>query len=183
MDGWMAATPGVPEDYGSVELSSSITSSSVVPEPRLLLLIHLRNKIHYTTPPPTTATYSLSHTHAHTPPIAPLSHQIGGGGQAGCETSWSSAQTKKPAECALASKRISDLSHCCFFTASTVLFHFSGCDAARSCMGDKPLILFFLMNLVLYNQGGGRVKTATNWGNHIVWLEPWKQNNHMTNHC
>ena len=116
MDGWMVATPGVPEDCGSVELSSSITSSTVVPEPRLLLLIHLRNKIHHPH-----HHYILTLTHAHTPPIAPLSHQIGGGGQAGCETSWSSAQTKKPAECALASKRISDLSHCCFFTASTVL--------------------------------------------------------------
>lgn len=75
MDGWMAATPGVPEDYGSVELSSSITSSSVVPEPRLLLLIHLRNKIHYTTPPPhyryiLTLTHTRTHT-SHCPSVPP----------------------------------------------------------------------------------------------------------------
>lgn len=81
MDGWMAATPGVPEDYGSVELSSSITSSSVVPEPRLLLLIHLRNKIHYTTPPPLPLhTHSHTHTHTHLPlPLCPT--RLGEGGR------------------------------------------------------------------------------------------------------
>lgn len=48
--------------------------------------------------------HSLSHTH--TPPFTLVSPDWRRG-YAGCDTSWSSAQTKKPAECAVASKRIS----------------------------------------------------------------------------
>lgn len=123
MEGPKTKNPRGPRISGA-QFTSPITSTSVGARAPLLLLIHLRNKMH----PHYHYMLTLSHTHSYTPPITPLSHQIGGGGQAGCETSWSSAQTKKPAECALASKRLSDLSHSRFFMASPTLelFHFTG---------------------------------------------------------
>lgn len=110
-----------------------------------------------------------------------MSHQIGGGGQAGCETSWSSAQTKKPAEYALVSKE-SQYSHC-YWTHHPFLL-FMRCDA-WSCLRGGALITKVLFFSLMYSFEI-RVEvgpiTTTNWANLAVWSATRKQIIHMTNH-
>lgn len=99
MNGCNAKSPGGLWISGA-QLNSQFTSTSVGAP----FIKYTPTHNHYILPQ-----HTLKHTPTHTPPITSPSQQIGGGRQAGCETSWSSAQTKKPAECAFASKRLRSL--------------------------------------------------------------------------